>query len=805
MKKFSKLIALLTVAVFLFSLAGVASAADKESAAARLGALGIVEGDEGGLRLDDTITRAEFAKVAVMLAGMEDAAAVLAGAQPQFTDVKANAWYTGWINVAAAQGLIKGDGNGKFRPNDEITGAEVVTILLRVLGYNDNLPGNWPVDYIVKAAELGITKDASFVANAPAVRGDVFIMADAALSETVVSYNKDTGEFEKKVSDDEEVSLMVDKLSVTEVKGYVTDAPGLLGSTLEDNEVKVDNDKYEFVGDLDVDSLVGLEVTFFANDDGDLFAVKSTNADDVITDTIEKSEFSVSESVYQVTLKDADKTYDINSDALVIVNFAKEDLSALANDYAGADVKVILDEDDNVEAICINDWANIAAGIVKEVDAEDMEITYKDGFDGLTTDLSDEDYSVVVKGAVDSFADIAEFDLVYELNSETDYILYVVRDTVNGQVTKVSSDRSKVYIDGVKYTANLNAYSDDDGDKFNYKPANDARDFLGEDVTAYLDAQGKVFALAADIAPSNATTALAITDIVYETDAFGNKTYKVKLFTLEGVEAVYEFAKDTTKIGNTEVSNYTDSVLGKLVGFDLDENGKIKSMTVKSGEGTTIEPDSDDVEKYDRVDVSSTKYYVTDSTVVLVSDSGNNYDEPKIITWDDIKNAASNIGAVIYVSDNEVEYIVIASDVVSTSTADYAVFIESYYNADDKPVISVFENGAVVDYVYESYDPETGALQENDIITYKLSDGEISEATKQQPDSGTVADVDSSLSLVTVDINGTEVDYLVTADTMIVDNSGDAPVAADFADIKEDQTVIIKADDLVAEVIIITE
>ncbi len=68
--------------------------------------------------------------------------------------------------MAAAQGYVKGDPEGSFRPDDRITQSEVITVLLRILGYNDNLPGDWPSDYIAKAANLGVLDNITFNSNA---------------------------------------------------------------------------------------------------------------------------------------------------------------------------------------------------------------------------------------------------------------------------------------------------------------------------------------------------------------------------------------------------------------------------------------------------------------------------------------------------------------------------------------------------------------------------------------------------------------------------------------------------------------
>lgn len=54
------------------------------------------------------------------------------------------------------------------------------------MGYNDKLPGEWPADYIGKAAEFGILDGISFIADKAASRGEVAIMVSKILDQYVV-------------------------------------------------------------------------------------------------------------------------------------------------------------------------------------------------------------------------------------------------------------------------------------------------------------------------------------------------------------------------------------------------------------------------------------------------------------------------------------------------------------------------------------------------------------------------------------------------------------------------------------------
>ena len=66
------------------------------------------------------------------------------------------------------------------------------------MGYNDNLTGTWPVNYVTQANKVGILDDVTVVASAAAKRADVVVMLDDALDTDIVTYDKDTNEFVKK-------------------------------------------------------------------------------------------------------------------------------------------------------------------------------------------------------------------------------------------------------------------------------------------------------------------------------------------------------------------------------------------------------------------------------------------------------------------------------------------------------------------------------------------------------------------------------------------------------------------------------
>jgi len=177
--------------VILFSSIAFSADVNKErqEAAERLLAMHILTGfEDGSLRLEENITREQFATLAVRLLDKEKEAESLKK-DSIFSDVKKNRWSVGYINVAVNQGLIVGRGDGTFAPADKITHGEIITILVRLLGYEKAVDKNkkWPQNYIDKAQELGISMANGIDPSAPATRGDVVEYIDKSL---VVKLNR---------------------------------------------------------------------------------------------------------------------------------------------------------------------------------------------------------------------------------------------------------------------------------------------------------------------------------------------------------------------------------------------------------------------------------------------------------------------------------------------------------------------------------------------------------------------------------------------------------------------------------------
>lgn len=110
---------------------------------------------DGTFKPNMTVTRAEMAKFLVTIRGLTDPMT-----RNSFSDVSRNHWAYDFVQIATEQGYMDGYPDGTFKPNAEMTGAEALTYLVRLLGHGDRTEkiGTWPTNYIHMGTELGLTE-----------------------------------------------------------------------------------------------------------------------------------------------------------------------------------------------------------------------------------------------------------------------------------------------------------------------------------------------------------------------------------------------------------------------------------------------------------------------------------------------------------------------------------------------------------------------------------------------------------------------------------------------------------------------
>ncbi len=376
MKNLKKVLALVVVFSMMLSTVAfaafpdVAEDADYANAVNTIAALGIVGGDDqGNFNPDNTITRAEFTKMICEAQAIKGDAAKGATI---FTDVAADHWASGYINMAVGQNIINGMGDGTFAPESPVTYEQAIKMIVVALGYEPMAAdrGGYPTGYMVVAQSIGVTKGVKAPAQTDAAKRSliaelIYNALDVPMMEQTGFGSDKTFEIMDGSKNKDRVTLLSSKFDVVKLAGVVTanDKVNILtGSEPAEgkfnfrvyNNFKTTNEDFVFnadektagyaakngllVGDTDVADLLGKKAVIFVQEDGNDYVAIAAIAD------------GASKSV-EIALSDID-----TGDRTNIANAGKNTIAYFADDAKNSVKLDILDEGTNKLSIL---WNNV--------------------------------------------------------------------------------------------------------------------------------------------------------------------------------------------------------------------------------------------------------------------------------------------------------------------------------------------------------------------------------------------------------------------------------------------------------------
>lgn len=136
---------------------------------------------DGSFRPGDYLTRAQAASLMVRALGLTAGGIT----ETSFTDIADNHWALADIATAEKAGLLKGFPDGTFRPNQTLTRAQSVALIIRMSGQpipelhlpqiNDLAPGHWAAGAVAVALDAGMVNlnGSSFEPNEFFTRADI--------------------------------------------------------------------------------------------------------------------------------------------------------------------------------------------------------------------------------------------------------------------------------------------------------------------------------------------------------------------------------------------------------------------------------------------------------------------------------------------------------------------------------------------------------------------------------------------------------------------------------------------------------
>lgn len=593
MRKFKKLLSFAIAAVMAigivtpaaaFTVASDVAGTKYEEAAATLGALGIMIGDENGdFRPDADVSRAEFAKIAVHALGLESVAETSKGVS-NFPDVATDHWANGYINVAASQKLIIGDENGRFNPESTISYQDAVTILIRVLGHEPAAlsKGGYPTGFLVQGEAIGITKKVSGAAESATSRGTTALMTFNSLTINLMEQVGFGNDVTYEVVDK---TLLEDKLDVEKGTGIITgNALTRLdgNSSLRDDEVEIGAGNIFKVGDSKADQLLGYNVTYYVkeedNKDKTLVLVQpEANKNQTL-------EIQAKDLAEELTEDTTVISYYPEEDAKAVEAELADDFKVIYNQKAAASLKnpetgsiklLDTDRDEKYDVVFINEHVNY---VVDEVSTVSNKIYDKYEQEALDLDTkTNKDLKVQIQdteGNAMELNEIKEWD-VLSVYKNTNYVKIIVsREYIDGKVTETSAtEENKRVIDGVEYEVAHNI------------PAVDIE--LDMEGRFYLDMEGKIAGYDAASRKSANYAFMLNAAISNDFDAI----LSVKIFDEKGESKIIK-AADKIRIDDEtgltaekaleKLKGGEDKVTAQMINYELNAEGQITMIDTAS-------------------------------------------------------------------------------------------------------------------------------------------------------------------------------------------------------------------------------
>ena len=236
-----KLLAMVLALVMTLSLAVSASAfkddkdvsADYAEAVAVLNGMDVFKGyEDGSFKPQGNITRAEVATIIYRIYTGDVAKNDKSGLYStynKFSDMTGAGWAAGYIGYCANAELVKGYPDGTFKPSGNVTGYEVLAMILRAVGYDKNgefSGADWSLNVAKYAEQLGVLKNVAKTTNlgAPATRELVAEILFRAIQQPMVTYTPAFGYVTDKVQKLDQTSLGYKNFKL--VSGEGTDAWG---------------------------------------------------------------------------------------------------------------------------------------------------------------------------------------------------------------------------------------------------------------------------------------------------------------------------------------------------------------------------------------------------------------------------------------------------------------------------------------------------------------------------------------------------------------------------------------------------
>ncbi len=796
--------------------------------------LGIMEGDdEGNFRPDADLTRAEATAIIVRAKGLESAAEGAKGATV-FTDVAADHWATGYINLACQSGIVNGYGDGTFGPEDTVKYEQAVKMVVAALGYTPMAEqnGGYPSGYLVVASQNKMTNGVSGTAEVAITRANMARLTYNALDVcTMEQVSWKANEPEYAVMDGTNYTkktLLSDALEVDTYEGFIT---GTYLTTATDNEDKSITIKYNKINGeqvtqnetsfieaegVDAASYFGQSVIVYVKEnqvsgDEEIIAIAAKAAKNVslvldyteitagsfVAPTTEATgtiQYVAEGTTNKVTIKLA-KGLDYLWNGRAQHSSRKEAEGFLTAPASGVVEFLDYDNDKLYDFAMVTEYTGDY--VVGAVETESNQII--DTEEAAISDIDIDNENVITRfynadGTVASFDDVAVGDvLTLAISSDSTLVtVYISKTTVNGSITEQRVDSKTgetIYtIDGNDYKVSAYAMTTPQvGDTGLFYVNIDNRIVDKDATSTKSENYGFLYNAVVTNGIGGATVELKFLakDNQWVETKLAQKVYTYKGASKDYDEAIKGIAGFIDITYNSETKAYSTEVTPQLFQYEANDEGKINKIYLAGAKSADYfsEYASDTEAIYRESNNRVGKTYLGEDTIVF-SIATAKADIKTIDEEEDIKIATA---ASIFIDNETYEYAAYDVDttakVVVVYNVDTKILPETQLLIIDR-VAEGADNGKTFTkiYGYQSGEEVSAIIAEDGCEFYDINGDAIADFDAADLEAGDAVifslDADGAIDKIQVLM------AVDTAETLMADNEG-APLNDNYGDSDE--------------------
>ncbi len=412
-----------------------------------LGGLGEIGLD--GFIPEDIITRGEFIEVLVnALELISEGTEITA-----FSDVPSNSPYYETVNIARVRGMISGDGQNNFYPDDLITYNDAVAILVNLLGAREFAAsyGGYPGGYTKLAGEMGVLKGVEVEDPENILKSEAAKMIVNALN--AKAYVLDIVGNDKVYYKNETLLYKHRKILLSDGVLEATQYTAVADAFDEARKNIVISGK-EYGCAIDVEECLGRAVEFYYDEnENEIVYLAAKNADDK---TVIKAQNIIKVDgrkilYYEDSEQTKERRITLPQNLKVIYNHrAKIDYTMDDFDILSGEIVIASSPDGDNDIAYITEFRSI---MVDTIDSENKVVTDKYNAQyNVSLDEKELDRLVIYNytdGKAASFEDIQKDDVLSIAESADGAIIdaYIVRDTMEGNIERIV-ERMPVYTVG---------------------------------------------------------------------------------------------------------------------------------------------------------------------------------------------------------------------------------------------------------------------------------------------------------------------------------------------------------------------